>query len=293
MLGVRSFDMASNGFVVTTEELNAVVELMEPHLRLMSMYQLQVSKSRNMPSSALGPTGTLFCTFLKAGYIHILAFPASEASYPQILDSLPLTLECRSEGDLRDRMRIAIALFTLQRHVIRICSEWDDAYWSADMLLEEHDCIVDTTGLATPSPSADLILGDTSWWDDPTWDSEDEDEDETVDRSEHTNGVVPGKDVQLSDNQQPDDDMNSEGDDDVNSGGDGDVHPGGFNDEFVCNTGEDDESTDSDFFVDSENALATEEMDKRSQIRIRRWLRGLPHCYSSECASPSSKPTAY
>ncbi len=87
--------------------------------------------------------------------------------------------------------------------------------------------------------------------------------------------VVPGKDVQLSDNQQPNDDMNSEGDDDVNSGGDGDVHPGGFNDEFVCNTGEDDESTDSDFFLDSENALATEEMDKRSQIRIRRWITSL------------------
>ncbi|THG93054.1 hypothetical protein EW026_g8070 [Hermanssonia centrifuga] len=138
------------------------------------------------------------------------------------------------------------------------------------MLLEEHDCIVDTTGLATPSPSADLILGDTSWWDDPTWDSEDEDEDEdedeASDRAEHTKGVVTGGDVQVPGNPHPDDDMNSEEDnDDVNSGSNDDLHPEGFNDEFVCNTREDYESTDSDYFIDSEQALADEEMDMRSR----------------------------
>ncbi len=60
--------------------------------------------------------------------------------------------------------------------VAKICSEWDDSCWPREMLVDEHESIVDVTGVATPSPSAYVDHNDKSWWYDQACMSEGETE---------------------------------------------------------------------------------------------------------------------
>ncbi|PSR70906.1 hypothetical protein PHLCEN_2v13220 [Hermanssonia centrifuga] len=164
LLGVRSLYMDSVGSSVTSHEIDDITQLMKPHLQLMRLYSTYYQKSH--PSAQFAPT--LLCLFLKAGYLHILSFASgtceSSALTGQLIDSLPFALQCQSDDGLLDRMRIAMALFTLQRHIAKICSEWDESCWPRDMLADEHECIVDVTGVSTPSPTAYVDHNDKSWW---------------------------------------------------------------------------------------------------------------------------------
>ncbi len=163
--------MDSVGSSGTPHEIDDITRLMKPHLQLRRLYSTYYGKSH--PSAQFVPT--LLCLFLKAGYLHILSFASlgtcesSSAPTAQLVDSLPFALQCENEDSPLDRMRIAMALFTLQRHVAKICSEWDDKCWPREMFADEHECIVDVTGVATPSPSAYVDHNDRSWWHDLAW----------------------------------------------------------------------------------------------------------------------------
>ncbi|PSS22611.1 hypothetical protein PHLCEN_2v3086 [Hermanssonia centrifuga] len=215
LLSVRALDMNSVGSSVSPQEINDITQFMKPHLQLMRLYSTYYEKSH--PSAQFSPT--LLCSFLKAGYLHILSFASgtSELSTPtvQLIDSLPFTLQCESEDNLLDRMRIAMALFTLQRHVAKICSEWDDSCWPRESLADEHECIVDVTGVATPSPSAYMDHDDKSWWYDRAWMSEGESELESDDTEsqEDSNDGTDSREESSDDEQShdgPSDDENSQ-----------------------------------------------------------------------------------
>lgn len=160
LLGIRAADLHSDGQFVSEEEMASLIEAMRPHLNLFA--SLRHYKDVMIPSYAphVKAQPTLFCTYLKRGFLHILAFALSGHDDSQVsghlVDSLPLSLEYATQEDLSDRLRIVLALFTLQRQVVRICDGWNSICWPPSVLIDEHEAIVEVTGLTTPSPSADL-----------------------------------------------------------------------------------------------------------------------------------------
>ncbi|KAF7792434.1 hypothetical protein EIP86_003471 [Pleurotus ostreatoroseus] len=162
LLGARSTSQTGNGYFVTEDEMCALSQAIEPHLRLFRLLK-QYDNAIVPPYSKTPDTNpTLFCTYLKPGFLHIIAFAltskhndARPSGY--IMDSLPLTLTADTNVDLINRMRVVLALFTLQRRVVRICDTWNSICWPHDVLIEEHEAIVEVTGISTPTPSADVV----------------------------------------------------------------------------------------------------------------------------------------
>ncbi|KAF7797225.1 hypothetical protein EIP86_008417 [Pleurotus ostreatoroseus] len=130
---------------------------MEPHIKLFHL--LRQYDGIIIPPHARIPDmhPTLFCTYLKPGYLHILAFQSRNdnegAISAHVLDSLPLSLVAETDTDLIDRMRVVHALYTLQRQVVRVCEAWNSVCWPQKVQIEEHEAIVDVTGIGTPTPS--------------------------------------------------------------------------------------------------------------------------------------------
>ncbi|PSS29555.1 hypothetical protein PHLCEN_2v2954 [Hermanssonia centrifuga] len=301
LLGVRTLDMNSMGSSVSPQEINEITQFMKPHLQLMRLYSTYYEKSH--PSAQFAPT--LLCSLLKAGYLHILSFASGpcESSAPnvQLIDSLPFALQCESEDNLLDRMRIAMALFTLQRHVAKICSEWDDSCWPLEMLADEHECIVDVTGATTPSPSAYMDHDDKSWWYDPAWMSEGETESYDTESqegsSDDTDSREESSDDEQSQNGPSDDQSSQEGPQDnqdhdkpcQDSANTGWQEPKDTKDSDALSKMSTEEPMDPDFEEDlnyledsdeeRENGAYSNSL-KRSRAHSRRlvcrWVRGLP-----------------
>ncbi|PSS30958.1 hypothetical protein PHLCEN_2v2483 [Hermanssonia centrifuga] len=173
--------MSSAGSTVGSDELESLAHIMRPHLQVMAMHTPHPFPllPKDIPDY-LSEVPILFCTYLKPGFLHIVAFKfnigklestttSSElgSSSAYLLDSLPLGLACETQEDLMDRMRILVALFTLQRHVVRLCSGWNKRSWPQDLLDEEHQWIIDETGIVTPNPSFGVPSDhgeEASWW---------------------------------------------------------------------------------------------------------------------------------
>ena len=65
----------------------------------------------------------LFATYLKAGFVHILAFlgdGSGRLAEMHVVDTMAIALLVETREDLLDRLRLAMALFTVQGHVIRL-----------------------------------------------------------------------------------------------------------------------------------------------------------------------------
>ncbi|CAL1706369.1 unnamed protein product [Somion occarium] len=157
LVGLRSLNMNEDGNTVSQNEIQRLEAVMRPHLQILTMF-LRYCSRRDGTEVHLPPWAILFCTYLKAGYVHVFAFSPEDCS-PQfsvittLVDRLPIARQCRDNEQLEDRMRLAMALFTLQRHVVRVCTHWDDPTWAQDGLIEEHEAVVQVTGISTPSPS--------------------------------------------------------------------------------------------------------------------------------------------
>lgn len=168
-LGIRSTRLEESGCSVSRKELSELSRAMEPHLNLLRLRRHYSDISISPHTPPLNKQPTLFCTYLKKGFVHILAFAFanSRTSVPDahLLDSLPLELHCEADKDLVDRMRVVIALFTLQRQVVRICDSWSSICWPPDILADEHEAIVEVTGVCSPTPSADVPPRDSPLWD--------------------------------------------------------------------------------------------------------------------------------
>ncbi|KAF7797232.1 hypothetical protein EIP86_008424 [Pleurotus ostreatoroseus] len=159
LLGVRATHFHDDGKNVSQDEMNALTEIMRPHLNLFPLLQrYNVIIPPYAPSINTSPT--LYCTYLKKGFLHILAFARSDHDDSRIsgylIDSLPLSLSYNTQEDFIERMRVVLALFALQRQAVWICEGWNSICWPNKVLIEEHEIIVEVTGVATPSPSADL-----------------------------------------------------------------------------------------------------------------------------------------
>lgn len=160
LLGARAMNLDNDGQFVSEKEMASLTEAMRPHLNLFS--SLRHYKDVTIPPYAppIDTRPTLFCTYLKRGFLHILAFTLSAHGVSRVsghlVDSLPLSLSYATQEDLSNRMRIAVALFTLQRQVVRICDGWNSICWPPSVQIDEHEAIVEVTGVTTPTPSADL-----------------------------------------------------------------------------------------------------------------------------------------
>ncbi|THG92556.1 hypothetical protein EW026_g8381 [Hermanssonia centrifuga] len=159
--------MSVDGSTVGSDELESLEHIMKPHLEVMAMdAQYSPPLPKDTPDYLSG-IPVLFCTYLKRGFLHIVAFHFGMEASPYLVDSLPLTLACETQDDLMDRMRILVALFTLQRHVVRLCSGWDEISWPQDLVDEAHQWIIEETGFATPNPSFGVPSDrgeEASWW---------------------------------------------------------------------------------------------------------------------------------
>lgn len=162
LLGVRSTHLDADGQFISQDEMEALSQVMRPHLDLFCL--LQHNDDVIIPPYAPSVTSapTLFCTYLKKGFLHVLAFALSDGDNDDVqldghlLDSLPISLQYDEDADFNDRMRIVLALFTLQRQVVKICEAWSTICWPHDILIEEHAAIVEVTGVISPTPTADL-----------------------------------------------------------------------------------------------------------------------------------------
>lgn len=167
--------MSGDGDKLTSREVGDLRKLMRPHLDLLSKHLDLLRSNKLLEDPILLPQwAVLFCTHMKAGYLHILAFtpaqdPNGDPPEPILLDSLPVAMQADNSNAICGRLRVALALFTLQRHVVQFAGQWDDSVWPLNIIEDEYAWVVEETGVATPTPTAYLPPGDenTSWWDQP------------------------------------------------------------------------------------------------------------------------------
>ncbi|CAL1711496.1 unnamed protein product [Somion occarium] len=154
VLGLRTTNFDLDGSGISKEELDDLKVVMGPHLRMVD-FALTQDDARASEPEAWPAWATLFCIYLKAGFVHILAF--SLASHERVefcvVDSLPIIPVAKSIADLENRARLAVALFTLEKHVVRFSERWGKFVWSRHLLKEEHDAIIEVTGVFSGPPS--------------------------------------------------------------------------------------------------------------------------------------------
>ena len=127
--------------------------MMRPHLQVFDSYtQYKTFVPDNV---AINPRPYLFCTYIKSGFLHLFAFRLVEQTDIKIylIDSLPLALECRSTEDMKNRLRAATALFTLQKEIVKLCENWGTISWPDEILADEHEAIMEVTGICSPTPT--------------------------------------------------------------------------------------------------------------------------------------------
>ncbi|CAL1706353.1 unnamed protein product [Somion occarium] len=149
VLGIRSTTFDCNGSAITLHELDDLKVLMAPHLRVVSM---AFGGDGNDEDTLLPTWATLFAIFLKAKVVHIIAFTLLRAEGGPIIDacvvdSLPITMIMNNLKDLEDRLRLTMALFAIQTHVVRFSTHWADIVWSDTLLGEEREAILCVTGV--------------------------------------------------------------------------------------------------------------------------------------------------
>ncbi|KAK7692924.1 hypothetical protein QCA50_004563 [Cerrena zonata] len=101
----------------------------------------------------------VFSLYLKSGRLYILASHPNDwmsnfTISTSLVDSLPIQRTAQTNDDLGDRLRLAIALFSLQHHVVHVSRQLTNI-WPDDLLVEEHEAIVQVTGICTPNLSED------------------------------------------------------------------------------------------------------------------------------------------
>ncbi|CAL1711510.1 unnamed protein product [Somion occarium] len=154
VLGLRTTNFDPDGFGISKDELDDLKTVMGPHLRMVGFALTQEDVGASEP--AAWPTwATLFCTYLKAGFVHVMAFFLTSHGRVDVcvVDSLPIIPIAHSVMDLENRARLSIALFTLQKHVVRFSEQWRKFTWPHQLLKEEHDAIVEVSGVSSRGPS--------------------------------------------------------------------------------------------------------------------------------------------
>ncbi|CAL1706412.1 unnamed protein product [Somion occarium] len=159
LIGLRSNDMEGKGRVLSDSDLRAVRGIMLPHLRMVDL-GFNNDKEKDTRDVGWPSWAILFCIIVKPGFVHIVGSTLSSMGDDHqvelhLVDSLPITMFAHDISDFEDRLRLATALFTLQTHVVRFAEQWASICWPDELLIEEHEAIVDVAEQDTPSPSED------------------------------------------------------------------------------------------------------------------------------------------
>ncbi|KAJ3555416.1 hypothetical protein NM688_g2591 [Phlebia brevispora] len=164
LLGITSTSLGDNDRRVTANEKKILKRIIAPHLRLFRGY---CCMGFTISGAEVNPNPTLFCTYVKRDYVHLLSFshdhPEISRITTRVLESFPLSLDFKSREDLYNRLRIVMALFTLQRQIVKTCENWGSICWPVDILTDEHAKIIDVTGINTPTPSEEGSSCDTDY----------------------------------------------------------------------------------------------------------------------------------
>lgn len=152
LVGLRMVDMADDDNHISEGELTTIRNLMAIHLR-----PVQIALKLANPQDV--EWATVLCTYLKCGFVHLLACKpvpgVDELITVEVVDSLPVRMRIHQLDELEDRMRLVIALFTLQKHVVRFASRWYDIPLPGELMDREHLAIRQVTRMPTPSVSDD------------------------------------------------------------------------------------------------------------------------------------------
>ena len=163
LLGLRATEVTASQSGISNNELKEITAFSRPHLQALIMHLRYSMRGKEGPIS-IPPWLTVFTMYLKAGELHILA------SYPDdwlsgfhtstvLVDTLPVQRLCDNADDISFRLRLGIAIFTLQQHVVRVSTHLHHT-WPEDLLIEEHALITCATGISTPTPSECLFAAD-------------------------------------------------------------------------------------------------------------------------------------
>lgn len=271
LLGVRATAATSDESIVGQDELDKLLIIMRPHLNILAL-RIEHGQQREHVGATFETEEerTLFCTYLKPGFVHVVAFAhgtPTESIQAQVVYSFPVSLEWCSTGDLHDRLRLVMALFTLQRHVGRISQQWNSEVWNVgegqDLLTElrekELKHIHEVTNIVTPSPS-DVGTSPKPYRQDPHDPQEDAD---VEDLSKSLEGDVK--------------------DGDLSKSLDGHVKDGDLSKSAKK---DDDAGEDLNAPVDSDyDSAASQSNDSRMEYETFRRRRRLTRHYNAECQS--------
>lgn len=124
LISLRTTHITNNDHCISDDKVKDIKNLMAIHYQPI-LSALSDNKEK-IPEWAM-----MMGTFLKKGFIHLLAFSYTRGEdgpmvCVDIIDSLPIQMTVKGLGELEDRMRLVIALFTLQNHVIRFASHWHE-----------------------------------------------------------------------------------------------------------------------------------------------------------------------
>lgn len=180
LIGARALDLAADGSNISPTEHMALARHMDPHLEVLKNYleyHEYYAEETDRAQSVDDSWAMLFCTYLKAGYIHVFAFsPWDDEGIKRgrLVDSLPIVTRCETRAQLLDRLRLAMCMFSLQRHLVRFCEHWDIALWPDELLWgeeaacdfpQDRACTPDTTGSQSTSGQHELNLNYSLDWD--------------------------------------------------------------------------------------------------------------------------------
>lgn len=162
LVGLRTVNMTESGQHISNNELSAMKDLMAAHLRPIQS-ALTYAEGNDLEN---GPEwSTVMCTYLKRGFVHLLAFSAQEENGQftvgvELIDSLLINMKVEDLyiAELEHRMRLVIALFTLQKHVVRFASHWHAIVLPGELMDDEHEAVVEMTGLCSPTVSDGVSL---------------------------------------------------------------------------------------------------------------------------------------
>lgn len=139
--------MTGDGSHISEDELTSIRNIMAIHLRPVQFALRWTGKEKHVP---------VLCTYLKRGFIYLIACKLTHYDDDylvnvEVIDRLSVKTRVKRVDDFEDRMRLVMALFTLQRHVVRFASYWSELALPGELMDQEQVAIVAVTGMQTPS----------------------------------------------------------------------------------------------------------------------------------------------
>ncbi|KAJ7226245.1 hypothetical protein B0H12DRAFT_1328706 [Mycena haematopus] len=172
---------------VTSDELKRLAYAAQPHLEA-----LLIAWHRRYPDLPPDSSVCIFAVALRGVHVFIVAHIPylCDSGYRYrsvVIDQLPFPLYkpgANNREGLLARLRLAISLLTIQSHVSRVASLYQEVVWPPAIFDQELALVHECSGILTPSPSAESGESDI-WGGSDNFSFSDEEEIADIDTSAH------------------------------------------------------------------------------------------------------------